>query len=234
MAISKLKPIEAITVVDKIEISLQEYLESANLQPGDSLPKELELAEALKVSRTAIREALSRFRTLGIIESRKNRGMIIATPDPLLNFERLMSPKLLNDETLKDMFEMRLVLELGNCELIFKRKTDENIRQLEAIVEKEELLEDEPNNGSLLVKYDIEFHSNLYKISGNNTLTRFQKVLMPVFAYTFRKLHKDPHQSVRNYEVSHRDLLNCLKNSTPDEFRTKMKIHLSRYLDKVS
>jgi GntR family transcriptional repressor for pyruvate dehydrogenase complex len=233
MPISKLKPIQTLTQVDKIEMSLQEYLESSNLQPGDPLPKEMELAEALNVSRTAIREALSRFRTLGIIESRKNRGMIISNPDPLLNFERVMSPKLLDQGTLVDMFEMRLVLEIGNCELIFKRKTPESIRHLEIIVDKEEHLEDEPKNSSTLVKYDIDFHSNLYKISGNDTLIRFQKMLMPVFTYSFKKLHKDASQSVRNYEVSHRDLLNCLKKGTVDEFRAKMKKHLSGYYDKI-
>jgi DNA-binding FadR family transcriptional regulator len=234
MAISKLKPVDTLTQVDKIERSLQEYLDRSNLQPGDPLPKEIELAHSLGVSRTAIREALSRFRTLGIIESRKNRGMIIANPDPLVNFERVMSPKLLDDETLKDMFELRLVLELGNCELIYKRKTKEAIRELEMIVNKEEHTGNDVKDSAVLIKLDIEFHSNLYKISGNDTLVRFQKLLMPVFMYSFKKFHKDPKQSILNYDVSHRDLLNTLKRGTVDEFRSKMKRHLNNYYDKIS
>ncbi|WP_300600477.1 FCD domain-containing protein [Niabella sp.] len=234
MKISKLKPIETLTQVDKIEQSLQDYLESANLQPGDALPKEVELAQALGVSRTAIREALSRFRTLGIIESRKNRGMLIASPDPLVNFERVMSPKLLNDDTLKDMFELRLVLEVGNCELVFKRKTAADIEYLESIVDKEEHTPQTPKNSPVLIKYDIDFHSGLYKISGNDTLIRFQKMLMPVFMYSFKKFHPDPKQSILNHEVSHRDLLNTLKKGTVDDFRSKMKKHLRSYYDKIS
>src|SRR5690606_33416178 len=100
------------TQVDKIEMTLQEYFRSENFQPGDALPKELALAEAMGVSRTAIREALSRFRTLGIIESRKNRGMIFTKPDVFNNMERVLTPRLLDEETMNEIFEMRLVIEL--------------------------------------------------------------------------------------------------------------------------
>ena len=81
--LEKLYPIENQTQVDKIENRLQEYFKHGDFQPGDSIPKEMELAEALGVSRTSVREALSRFKTLGIIESKKNRGMIITHPDIL-------------------------------------------------------------------------------------------------------------------------------------------------------
>src|SRR6188474_2985447 len=97
-----LKPIENLSQVDKIEIRLEEFLKNENFNPGDPLPKEMDIAQALGVSRTAVREAISRFRMLGIIESRKNRGMIITRPDVLNNMERLMDPKLLDGETMKD------------------------------------------------------------------------------------------------------------------------------------
>ena len=134
--LSKLKPIATETQVDKIEKTLQEYFESANLQPGDLLPKETELSKALGVSRTALREALSRFKTLGLIESKKNRGMTLTSPDLFLNMERIMSPKLLGDQTMNDIFELRLVLEIGICELLFKRKNPENLEALKAIVQR--------------------------------------------------------------------------------------------------
>src|SRR4051812_1431760 len=118
MPLTKIKPVDNLTQVDKIERTLQEYFDKANFEPGDLLPKEIELAKALGVSRTALREALSRFRTLGIIESRKNKGMTLTMPDLFLNMERVMSPKLLDDRTMKDIFELRLVLEIGICELL--------------------------------------------------------------------------------------------------------------------
>src|SRR6476619_8287756 len=98
MQLAKLKPIENLTQVDKIEQALQEYFDRYNLLPGDPLPKEMDLAKALGVSRTALREALSRFKTLGIIESKKNKGMTLTFPDLFINMERVMSPKLLDDQ----------------------------------------------------------------------------------------------------------------------------------------
>jgi GntR family transcriptional regulator, transcriptional repressor for pyruvate dehydrogenase complex len=229
MQLAKIKPIDNLTQVDKIERTLQEYFEKANLQPGDVLPKEIELAKALGVSRTALREALSRFKTLGIIESKKNKGMTLTFPDLFINMERVMSPKLLDDQTMRDIFELRLVLEIGICELLFKRKTSENLDELKEIVEKEET----STSNKEILKYDIEFHSMLYKISGNETMLRFQKLLYPIFNYVYQESKLETKGLINN-EISHRDLYNSLKKSNPDDFRTKMKKHLSPYLNKIA
>src|SRR5690606_15844607 len=111
--LTKLRPIEQMTQVDRIEMNLQEYFRSENFLPGDPIPKEIELASAMGVSRTAMREALSRFKTLGIIESKKNRGMVITRPDVLNNMHRVLNPQLLDLDTMKDIFELRLVIEMG-------------------------------------------------------------------------------------------------------------------------
>jgi DNA-binding FadR family transcriptional regulator len=199
------------------------------LQPGDLLPKETDLSKALGVSRTALREALSRFKTLGLIESRKNRGMTLTNPDLFLNMERIMSPKLLGDQTMNDIFELRLVLEIGICELLFKRKNPENLESLRAIVEKDE----KANSIKEVLKYDIEFHSMLYKISGNETMLRFQKLLNPIFDHVYHQSQLENQRVLKKNEVSHRDLYNSLVGENPDEFRIKIKKHLAPYFDNI-
>lgn len=227
-SLETLQPIENQTQVDKIEISLQEYFRNGNFQPGDPIPKEMELAEALSVSRTSVREALSRFKTLGIIESRKNRGMIITQPDILHNMKKVVDLQLLDTATMKDIFELRLVLEIGIADLLFLRKTDSNLKLLEAIVEKDEKTTDKVERK----KYDIEFHSMLYKISGNQTIQRFQKILLPVFEYVDNDLYLiNPDETV-GY-VFHRELLDILKEGTAAEFRKKMRNHLMQYFNKL-
>ena len=226
--LAKLYPIENQTQVDKIETSLQEYFRNGNFQPGDPIPKEMELSKALGVSRTSVREALSRFKTLGIIESRKNRGMVITHPDILYNMKRVIDLKLLDTGTLKDIFELRLVLEIGIADLLFLRKTDEDLQKVEEIVEKDE----KSNNKVEHKKYDFEFHSMLYKISGNETIQRFQKILHPIFDYVDNDLYVMTPEENINY-VSHRGLLEVLKNGTAEEFRNKMRNHLMQYFDKL-
>lgn len=230
MSFENLRPVENLSQVDKIEMSLQEFLRTGNFQPGDSLPKEMELAQAMGVSRTAIREALSRFRTLGIIESRKNRGMIMATPDVFNNMERVLDPQLLDDETMNEIFEMRLVIEVGLGDVLFLRKDDADLSKLEKIIEKEEKATKKID----IVKCDIEFHSMLYKLSGNKTIMRFQKILRPVFDHVYTKLSTNTEAFAGNIPdginpVTHRDLLNTLRNGTPEQFRNQMRTHLMVY-----
>ncbi len=235
MSLAKIRPVEHLSQVDKIEMSLQEYLRTGNFQPGDSLPKETELAEAMGVSRTAIREALSRFRTLGIIETRKNRGMIISQPDVFNNMERLLDTQLLDDETMNEIFEMRLVIEVGLGDVIFLRKHKADFSKLEKIIEKEE----KATTQMELVKCDIEFHSMLYNLSGNRTIMRFQKMLLPVFEHVYANLKENTDVYPKNgYDntkvVTHRDLLNTLKDGDPEQFRNQMRRHLMVYFKQLS
>lgn len=234
MTLANIQPVKHLTQVDKIELNLQEYLRKGKLQPGDPLPKETELAEAMGVSRTAVREALSRFKTLGIIETRKNRGIIISQPDVFNNMERLLDTQLLDDETLNEFFEMRLVIEVGLGDIIFLRKDKADFYKLEMIVEKEE----KTTNKRELVQCDIEFHSMLYNLSGNKTIMRFQKMLLPVFEHVYKKLKENTNAYIKNHPkniktVTHRDLLNTLKDGNSELFRSQMHTHLMVYFNQL-
>jgi DNA-binding FadR family transcriptional regulator len=226
--LNRLGTVKSITIVDKVEISLRNFFNEANLKPGDRIPKEVELAEAMGVSRTVVREALTRLKLLGIVDSRKNRGMVITQPDLLSNVRRVMDPQLLDGETMKDIFELRLVLEIGIADLLFKRKTKEKLAHLEEIVAREEGTQ----NKVELMKIDVEFHSTLYEMSGNKTILQFQKMLLPVFDYVNNSLHPRSQIKDEGY-ASHRELVNVLQNGTPQQFRNCMRGHLMQYFEKI-
>ncbi|HEX7757285.1 MAG TPA: GntR family transcriptional regulator [Niabella sp.] len=235
MSIQKLRRIENLSQVDKIEMSLQEYLRTENFQPGDPLPKEMELAKAMGVSRTAIREALSRFRTLGIIESRKNRGMLIARPDVFNIVGHILTPQLLDEDTLNEIFEMRLVIEVGLGDLLFLRRHNIDFKKLNDIIKKEQ----KATQKLEIVKYDIEFHSMLYQLSGNETIMRFQKMLQPIFDHVYAKLSESSDAYSKNTieekdPVTHQDLVNTLQHGTLETFRSQMRKHLMVYFKKVN
>jgi len=63
----EMKTIDTSSLVDKVEDSIVELLQERKLSVGDVIPKEVELAQALGVSRTVIREALARLRMRGLI-----------------------------------------------------------------------------------------------------------------------------------------------------------------------
>lgn len=227
MAINDLKkdlaPIAANTMADVVELRLREYLKKKSFKPGDALPKELELAEALGISRNVLREALSRLRMLGMIETKKKRGMLLARPDILGTFERVLDPLIIDTETSQDIFELRLVLEMGLADIIYIRKTDKDIEELENIAKKEV-----NHDNSFRIKNEIAFHGKLYEMSGNDTLKRFQIMLLPIFDYVVT-LEKKPIIG----KVSHMDLVQILKTGTKDDFRKGMEAHLQPHFDRL-
>ncbi len=213
------------TMADIVEIRLREYLKNKALRPGDALPKETEIAESLGVSRNVVREALSRLRMLGMIESKKRRGMIVTSPDIMGSFERVLDPIFIDETTLQEIFELRLVLEIGLADLLFLRKTDADVEELEKIAKKQK-----PTTGqhSFRIKNEIDFHGKLYQMTGNNTLRRFQDMLLPVFGYLVT-LEKVPIIG----KVSHQDLVNIIKTGTKEEFRQGMLQHLEHHFNKL-
>jgi DNA-binding FadR family transcriptional regulator len=97
-----LEKIVPATMADVVEVKLRQYLKNKPFLPGDALPTEAELAEALGVSRNVLREALSRLRMLGMIESKKKRGMVLTKPDILGAFEKVLDPLIIDKDTLQD------------------------------------------------------------------------------------------------------------------------------------
>ncbi|MDR2270134.1 MAG: GntR family transcriptional regulator [Sphingobacterium sp.] len=220
--INDLTPIATSTRADIVEMRIREYLSNKKLKTGDTLPTELELAEALDVSRNVLREALSRLRMLGLIETKKKRGMVLSSPDILGSFERVLNPQLMDENTMKDIFELRLVLELGMADLLYLRKTDKDIAELELIVKKDKNADLE----EFRISQEIAFHGKLYEITGNTTLKRFQTMLMPIFGFVL----SNSHHSIKS-EVSHSDLVQILKNGDRDSFSKAMREHLRPHLE---
>ena len=140
-----------------------------------------------------------------------------------------MHPKLLDDETLKEIFEFRLVLEIGMADLIFERITKEDIEELKEIVKDEPPVSDEY---IFDIAHEIEFHGKLYKITGNQTLMKFQQMLMPIFDYVHRSgLLKKPIK-LKKF-VSHKGLVEILQNGSPEIFRNSMRNHLENHFQRL-
>lgn len=225
----KLVPIDTTSLADRVEKELIDYLLENKFKVGDSLPTELELTEMLGVSRTVIREALLRLRMMGLIESRKKKGMVVTHPDFLNVFERTIFPTLMEKEKLKDIFELRMSLEIGMADLIFLRVKKEDIEALEKIVETEPT---DTSSHLFDIKQEISFHGKLYEITGNDTLKRFQHILLPVFKYVHESgiLNKS---IISKKGVSHRDLVEIIKNGNPDAFRVAMRAHLDSHFQRI-
>jgi GntR family transcriptional regulator, transcriptional repressor for pyruvate dehydrogenase complex len=223
------KAIETSSLVDKVEANLVGLLQQQKLKVGDSIPKEIELAEALGVSRTVIREALLRLRMMGLIESKKKKGSVITSPDIFGNLSKSMNPHILDPGTLKEVFEIRLVLEIGMADFLFHRITKADIKELKQIVANEPpAAQDHLFN----VEHEIAFHGKLYEITGNETMKKFQKMLLPVFDYVHNSGLLKKQTALKTF-VSHKELVEILENGTPEQFRNGMRNHLENHFARI-
>lgn len=224
-----LAPVDTRTLVEKVEDNLVELLQQRKLKIGDSIPKELELAETLGVSRTVIREALMRLRMLGLIESKKKKGAVLTNPDLFGIMGKSMNPHILDQDTLKEMFEIRLVLEIGMADLIFHRITPKDIEELYRIVS------DEPpvtQYHLFNIDHEIRFHGKLYEITGNTAMKKFQKMLLPIFDYVHNSGLLKQQPMLRTF-VSHKELVDILANGDPEKFRNGMRSHMENHFARI-
>src|SRR5688572_5430408 len=224
-----LKTVDTSSLVDKVEANLVELLQEKKLKVGDSIPKEIELAETLGVSRTVIREALLRLRMMGLIESKKKKGSVITSPDLFGMMGKSMNPHILDQDTLREIFEIRLVLEIGMADLIYRRLTKHDIEELRQIVKNEP-----PTTQYHLfnIEHEIAFHGKLYEITGNSTMKKFQKMLLPIFDYVHNSglLKK---QAMLKTFVSHKGLVDILEDGNPELFRNAMRNHLENHFARL-
>ena len=221
----KQKPIEKKTLTDRTEEWLLAFIRESGMKPGDLLPVEAELQDMVGVARTVIREALSRLHALGLIELRGNRRCL-AQPDILKGFEQVLYPEFLNDNLQSEIIQLRLVIELGIASFVCRNKTDEDIAVLEKIVRREE---ENRKNENILIDCDIAFHRRLYSMTGNDTLMKFQNLIVKFFEN--RHGEQISHEEKMNLQnTTHRDLLENLKEGNVMKFHETMHLHLKNYL----
>lgn len=218
------------TLADHVEEKIIDYIKENHLVPGDSLPNEMQFVEMMGISRNVVREAMSRLRMLGLIQSRTKRGMVVTEP-PLLNgFKKVIDPQLLSIETIKEMMGMRITIEIGIAEFLFANINDGDIQELEQIVSREQAI----GINFLSVDDEMIFHTKIYKIAGNDFILQFNNLMHPVFV--FAKQNFESHFQPVNKQLSkkgeiikHSDLLKFIKKKDKEGYQKAMRRHLQPY-----
>lgn len=227
--INNIPLIDTSSLVDKVEMKLLEAFINRGLKTGDVIPKEIELANAMGVSRTVIRESLTRLKVMGLVESKKHKGTVLTSPDLVSILQKSMIPKILDNETLRNIFELRLILEIGMADSIFRNITDVDIVELEKITN----LEPTSSENVLFdIEHEIRFHGKLYEITRNKTLLSFQKTLLPVFQFAYDSGLVNKPITKKKY-ISHKELIEVLKNGNPKKFREAMRKHLDNHFNRM-
>src|SRR4051794_30812075 len=109
----KYKQIKPKKIYEEVAETLHEAIRNGTLKSGDKLDSVQQLAENFQVGRSAIREALSALRAMGLIEMKQGEGTYV------LQFEAqnltfpLSTAMLMNQEDVRNLLEVRKIIEAG-------------------------------------------------------------------------------------------------------------------------
>ena len=229
---------EDSSLVEQAQRDLLKYISQNST--NSHLPKEQELVEILGVSRVVVREALSRLRALGIIETKRKRGTVVVAPDVFAVLKTIIASGVLDRDSLRDLYQLRLMLEVGMADFIYLNMTEEQLDGLDEIVAEEveleremTMAEDDDQRYAIakkLTDVDIRFHSALFEMTGNKSLMDFQYILRHLFTLYRPKIKADYHSRTI---ISHVSLYNLLRTGTADTFRTAMRLHLKTQFENM-
>ena len=142
--------------------------------PGSKLPNENELSEALKVSRTTLREAISFLVAQGVLEIRRGKGTFVSEDLPAAGLDLTSLAGLRSRVRAKDLFEMRLIFEPATVALACLRATDEELAQIEKKAQRMERIAAEGGDWPLA---DQEFHWAIIKASHNEYMRHLYPII---------------------------------------------------------
>lgn len=162
---------------ERVADALSGEIRAGRLRPGDKLPTEPELAEQFSVSRTVVREAVSRLKSVGLVESRQGSGVyVLEASIPPLSFDASYA---VSKEAVIQMVEVRRALEGEVAGLAAQRRTAADVEAIrEAIV----TLDRAVASGGDGVMEDVAFHRAIAHAAGN-------PFLLSTLQYLSRFLH---------------------------------------------
>jgi GntR family transcriptional repressor for pyruvate dehydrogenase complex len=150
-------------LTDKLAGLLMQRIESGDLAPDERLPTEQKLSEQFGVSRTVVREAVSRLKSIGLLTSRQGAGVFVSPRSQAraLAFDPLVVTSM---ESVLQVVEVRRGLEADVAALAAQRMTPEKAIAIASALSR---LEACPPQGIEGVEADLAFHRSIARATDN-------------------------------------------------------------------
>ncbi|MEO8737416.1 MAG: FadR/GntR family transcriptional regulator [Edaphobacter sp.] len=201
---------------------VRNLISKGEVQPGDRLPPERELARKLKISRSSLRAGIGFLSAMGVLKSRHGAGTFVSTGPPALDSSSLSVLGALHHFLPWQMFEARIVLEANIAALAAERATDEHIAELaEEVAEMYASLTD-PREYLI---HDIRFHRTIARASGNPILGALMETITADL-YKHRSKTVQNTLDLKESAEMHREIYRAIRSHNPAQARLTMEQHL--------
>jgi GntR family transcriptional regulator, transcriptional repressor for pyruvate dehydrogenase complex len=214
---------ESLTA-ERVVRHLEAMIECGDLKPGDRLPPERELAQRLGVSRPSVRAGLRSLVALGVVESRHGAGSFITAGPPRLSTGPLSLMAALHGFTRDEMFEARLVLEVGAAGLAAERAQGDDLAAMSEEVAGMFASLGDPHSFLL---HDVRFHRAIAVASHNPVLAALVE-MVSTFNYERRRLTVERSRDLKEAADLHRRVYAAVRDHDVERARLEMTQHLDR------
>jgi len=166
-SITAMEPIDRAGITELVVQRIKELLGRGELKAGSRLPPERELADMLHISRPSLRTALKALSVMGVIHAKPGAGTYIAKSLPEVFTEPMHFMTLINNTSVEELFEARLIIEAGLAELAAERASESDIA---ALIEEVEEMKAKTGDPEEFLKHDVRFHQAMARAANNKLM----------------------------------------------------------------
>jgi DNA-binding GntR family transcriptional regulator len=209
------QPVASDSLADTAYLRLREAILQGELRPNQRLV-EAELAEWLQLSRTPLREGLSRLASEGLVATRR-RGWVVREFTP---------------QEVAEVHEVRAALEGMAVFLAAERASDDQIASIVEFhsAQNQEALAAQP--GNYLVEYNDAFHTAIVDMCDNERLRYFIRINRDFFfTYRIAKLYSE--NEARRSLAGHDEIIDALRERDGERGERAMREHILEARDAI-
>ncbi len=221
-------------LVMEIVEGLAASIRGGQLQPGAKLPTEAEIMVRFDVSRTVVREALSKLQAAGLVETRHGIGTFVSPPDAGGNF-KIAAQDFATVADVIAVLELRISLETEAAGLAAQRREDSHLAGMQAALQ---AFGHSIEHDSDAVPPDFQFHMEVARATGNrhfaDLMTYLGAMIIP------RTRVNTPQQAPEgrlNYlhrvNSEHESIFVAIRDRDADAARAAMRTHLSNSRERL-
>lgn len=223
-------PISA-KMADRVAEILVTEIRAGRFVEGDRLPSEVVLVEQFGVSRTVVREALSRLRSLGLVEARQGSGVYVkALSGAPLQFDPALSG---TRSSVIQIAEVRRALEAEVAALAASRRTSADIEAIEAAAQR---LEDAVARGGDGVAEDVALHRAVADCTRNPYLISTQQYISHFMLGAIRITRANEARRkdfTDNVRAEHNAIVEAVVAGDPDRARAAAARHMANSIKRI-
>lgn len=203
-----------------------ENIQKGSLKPGDALPTERNMSEAMGISRPVLREALRALEFLGLVTSVHGGANYISRDLDSCLIEPLSILFRLNNSSVSQVQELRSALECKSAALAAANCTPLHAARLQLYIAKLDAEEDEKLRADL----DRDLHMQIGKMTGNSMICSVllassqltENIISGIRAYIMQKNHTSS-----DVDEQHRQLVNAITAHQPELAEQCMREHMA-------